>query len=139
MLDAKGERASHSQAVERAWYGQAVEYVCVHASDLRRRIGASVWSEAIRVIRDPLTADEAWHDAVSRLHEAAESAGIPGGIGLLELLGEDSGRGGFPPPPAERTTGWVCPSGRCSRVELRDHATPTPTCHVSDKPMRLVD
>ena len=130
MQGAKGERAS---------YGQAVEYVCVHAGTLRQKIDASVWSDAIGIIRDPLTTDEAWHDAVRRLQQAAEKASIPGGIGLLELRGEGSSRYGFPPPPVERTTGWVCPSGRCSRVELRDHATPTPTCYVADIPMRLVD
>jgi hypothetical protein len=122
-----------------AVYGEAVEYLCVHARALGERLDAGLWSGAIGVIRDPLAPDEAWHDAVRRLHQAAEDAGIPGGIGLLDLRGEDSPGHGFPPPPVERTTGWVCPSGRCTRVELRGHATATPGCDVAGGPMRSVD
>jgi len=130
VRDARGEHAT---------YGEAVEYLCVHAGALRQKIDVGVWSEAIGVIQDPVTADEAWHDAVRRLHEAAQDAGIPGGIGLLELRGEYSRRYGFPPEPVPRTTGWVCPSRRCTRVELRDHPTATPACGVAGVPMRLVD
>jgi hypothetical protein len=130
VRDASGEHAT---------YGEAVEYLCVHARTLRTKIDVGVWSEAIGIIQDPVAADEAWHDAVRRLHEAAEDAGIPGGIGLLELRGEFGERSGFPPAPVPRTTGWVCPSGRCTRVELRDHATATPACDVAGVPMRPVD
>lgn len=130
MRDARSERAA---------YGEAVEYICVHARALREKIDASVWSDSIGVIQDPATADETWQDAVRRLHEAAEAAGMSGGIGLLELRGECSGRSGFPPPPVPRTSGWVCPSERCTRVELRDHAKVTPVCDVAGAPMRPVD
>jgi hypothetical protein len=130
VRDARGEHAT---------YGEAVEYLCVHARALREKIDVGVWSEAIGVIKDTVTADEAWHDAVRRLHKAAEDAGMPGGIGLLELRGEFSGRYGFPSPPVDRTTGWMCPSRRCTRVELRNHATATPACEVADGPMRPVD
>lgn len=130
MRDAEGEHAK---------YGEAVEYLCVHAHALREKIGVGVWSEAIGIIQDPGTADWAWHDAVRRLHDAAEDAGIPGGIGLVELRGEYSIGHGFPLPPVPRTTGWVCPSGRCTRVELRDHVTATPACDVAGAPMRPVD
>jgi hypothetical protein len=122
---------------ELAAYSEAVEYVCVHARTLRDKIDPGVWSGAIGVIGDAAATGDAWRAAVRRLHEAAESAKIPRGIGLPELRGAGSG---FPAEPMPRATGWVCPSGRCSRVEVRgDASAATPDCAVFGRPMRLVD
>lgn len=124
----------HGEAKDRTTYQDAVEYLCRHARTLRAMIPQTTWEASFSIVResDPTTAR--WRDAVRALHDAAEDAGIPGGLGLQPLLG------GFPAGPTPRTIGWVCPAGRCARVELReDPTTEAPQCALSGQPMRLVD
>lgn len=123
----------HGKGNGQATYGDAVDYLCRHIRALSEKIDPVVWRDAIGTIADAEPSGEEWRDAVRRLHEAAEAAGVPGGIGLLEL------RGGFPGAPVPRTTGWVCPAGRCTRVQLRAGQMATPACDLTGVPMRLVD
>jgi hypothetical protein len=130
--------AVHGKGNGQATYGDAVDYLCRHVHALSERIDGVVWDAAIGTIANADPSGEEWRDAVRRLHDAAEAADVPGGIGLLELRGGFSRGGGFPDPPPPRTTGWVCPAGRCTRVELRADQVPTPVCDLTGKPMRLV-
>jgi hypothetical protein len=120
-------------------YEEAVGYLCRHAEDLRAAVDPSCWEPAIAIIRDDDPSSPRWQDAVLGLHQAAEAAGIPGGLGLRFPMN------GFPPRPIPRTAGWVCPHGRCARVELRDEPgtnapqCAAPQCTLSGRPMRLVD
>jgi hypothetical protein len=85
---------------------------------------------------DPATVE--WREAVGTLHDAAEAAGIPGGLGLRPTLGVGDWPSGLTP----RSVGWVCPTGRCARVDLRDDrdaAHETPMCALTGQAMRVVD
>lgn len=122
------------EAKVRRDYEEAVGYLCRNAGDLRAAIGSSRWESAITVIRDDDPLSTQWQDAVLGLHQAAEAAGIPGGLGLRFPMN------GFPAGPPPRTVGWVCPGERCARVELRDEPdADAPRCTLSERPMRLVD
>ncbi|MGK5531179.1 hypothetical protein [Streptomyces sp. URMC 129] len=130
-----GESAVGNQAKARRVYEDAVEYLCRNVDALRELIGPGLLDAPLAVVRtgDPATA--AWRDAVRELHHAAEAAGIPGGLGL----GATMGVGDWPSAPTPRSVGWVCPTGRCARVDLReDSARETPTCALAGRPLRLV-
>ncbi|MGV5033353.1 hypothetical protein ACVB8X_12600 [Streptomyces sp. NRAIS4] len=116
-------------------YEDAVDYLCRNADALRELIGPALWEAPFAVVRDGDPATDEWRAAVRALHDAAEAAGIPGGLGLRATMGV----GDWPPGPPPRSVGWVCPTGRCSRVDLRDASSQTPTCALGRSPMHLVD
>ncbi|MGX1131994.1 hypothetical protein RKD49_004184 [Streptomyces glaucescens] len=123
-------------AKARRVYEDAVEYLCRNAGELRPLIDPAVWESAFPVVRDADPAGAEWRDAVRALHDAVESAGIPNGLGLPATMGV----GDWPGAPTPRSSGWVCPTSRCARVELRDGAfAATPSCALGGGPMRLVD
>jgi hypothetical protein len=123
-------------AKARRVYEDAVEYLCRNLEELRPLIGPAVWDAAFPVVRDADPSGTEWRDAVRALHEAVESAGIPNGLGLFATMGV----GDWPGAPTPQSVGWVCPSRRCARVELRDGASaPAPTCDLGGGSMRLVD
>ncbi|MFF4350610.1 hypothetical protein [Streptomyces sp. NPDC001530] len=117
-------------------YEDAVAYLCRNVDAVRVLIGSALWEAPFAVVQggDPSTAE--WRDAVRALHDAAEAAGIPGGLGLSSTMGV----GDWPSAPTPQSVGWVCPTGRCARVDLREGAVPeTPSCALAGRPMRLVD
>ncbi|MFC7259087.1 hypothetical protein [Streptomyces lutosisoli] len=117
-------------------YENAVEYLCRNVDAVRELIGPALWEAPFAVVRDGDPSTGAWRDAVRALHNAAEAAGIPGGLGLSITMGSSV----WPSGPTPRSVGWVCPSGRCARVDLREGAVPeTPECALAGRPMRLVD
>ncbi|MBZ9642569.1 hypothetical protein [Streptomyces sp. PSKA30] len=123
-------------AKARRVYEDAVEYLCRNVDAVRELIGPALWDTHFAVVRDADPAGTEWRDAVRALHDAVEAAGIPGGLGLRPTMGV----GDWPGAPTPQSTGWVCPTRRCARVDLRDDATPdTPTCTLAGRPMRLVD
>lgn len=119
----------------RTAYGDAVEYLCRNAGALRELIGEDRWRAAFAAVRDGARDSPQWRGAVRELHDAAEEAGVPGGLGLRSTMG-----GGWPSGPPPRSTGWVCPIDRCARVDLREGEPlpATPECAVAGGPMRLV-
>jgi hypothetical protein len=120
-------------------YEDAVEYLCRHAEALRELIGSAGWDEHFEVVRSTDPATEAWREAVRALHDAADAAGNPGGIGL----GVTMGVGPWPAGPPPRSVGWICPTGRCARVDLSDAEAgvraPEPHCALAGGPLRQVD
>ena len=123
-------------ASARRAYEDAVEYLCRNIGELRPLIGPVVWDAAFPVVRDADPAGARWRDAVRALHDAAESAGVPNGLGLPVSMGVADWPGG----PTPLSVGWVCPAHRCARVELRAAVSdPTPVCELGGGPMRLVD
>ncbi|WP_405797351.1 hypothetical protein [Streptomyces sp. NBC_01506] len=131
-------------APARRVYEDAVEYVCRNVDALRDLIGPARWDAPFAVIRDGDPETGEWRDAVRELQDAAEAAGIPGGIGLRATMGVSDWPSGAP----ARSVGWVCPTGRCARVDLRNGLAtpptldptpdPAPTCALTARPMRLV-
>ncbi|MFF1418232.1 hypothetical protein [Streptomyces sp. NPDC058280] len=123
-------------AKARRVYEDAVEYLCRNVDAVRELIGPDRWDASFAVIRDTDPSADAWRDAVRALHNAAETAGIPGGLGLRSTMGV----GDWPSAPTPQSVGWVCPTGRCARVDLHEGATATetPTCALAVRPMRLV-
>lgn len=118
-------------------YTAAAEYLCLHAASLRASIGDEAWGTAIAAYLDAAPGSGPWRDALRAVHDAAEEAEIPGGIGLRFTMGPS-----FPSPPPPRLPGWECPSGRCGRVVLRNTAgpdAPAPVCGLSGQPMRPVE
>ncbi|GHB23975.1 hypothetical protein GCM10010377_12320 [Streptomyces viridiviolaceus] len=123
-------------AKARRVYEGAVEYLCRNVEELRPLVAPTVWESAFPVVRDADPAGTEWRDAVRALHDAVESAGVPNGLGLPATMGV----GDWPGAPTPQSAGWVCPTRRCARVELRDAAAaPTPVCDLGGGPMRLVD
>ncbi|MFB7533930.1 hypothetical protein ACFC0C_38105 [Streptomyces sp. NPDC056178] len=123
-------------AKARGVYEDAVEYLCRNVEELRPLVSSAVWESAFPVVRDADPAGAEWRDAVRALHNAVESAGVPNGLGLPATMGV----GDWPGAPTPQSVGWVCPTSRCARVELRDGAaTATPACELAGGPMRLVD
>ncbi|WP_157620853.1 hypothetical protein [Saccharothrix sp. NRRL B-16348] len=119
----------------RRLYEDAVEYLCRNVDELRELIDSRLWEAHFAVVRSADPAGSEWREAVRALHDAAEAAGIPGGLGLPPTMGV----GDWPGGPTPRSVGWVCPTQRCARVDLRDGVTPeTPTCALAGEPMRLV-
>ncbi|MFI8305467.1 hypothetical protein ACIF80_18885 [Streptomyces sp. NPDC085927] len=117
-------------------YENAVEYLCRNVEELRPLVPSAVWESAFPVVRDADPAGTEWRDAVRVLHDAVESAGVPNGLGLPATMGV----GDWPGAPTPQSVGWVCPTRRCARVELRDGApAPAPACDLAGGPMRLVD
>ncbi|MEV0695203.1 hypothetical protein [Streptomyces sp. NPDC050388] len=117
-------------------YGDAVEYLCRNVEGLRPLIDPGVWESAFPVVRDADPAGAEWRDAVRALHVAVEEAGVPNGLGLPTVMGV----GDWPGDATPLSVGWVCPSNRCGRVELRDGTSAaTPACALGGGPMRLVD
>jgi hypothetical protein len=117
-------------------YEDAVAYLCRNAGALRELIGPARWDDPFAVVRDGDPSAQSWRDAVRALHDAAETAGIPGGLGLRSTMGV----GDWPSAPVPRSTGWVCPTGRCARVDLHEESGPgTGLCTLADGPMRRVD
>ncbi|MEV6974210.1 hypothetical protein [Kitasatospora sp. NPDC093806] len=117
-------------------YEDAVEYLCRNTAALRELVGAARWDGPFAVVRDAEPAGDAWREAVRTLHEAAEEAGIPGGIGLRTTMGV----GDWPAGPPPRSTGWVCPTGRCARVDLPEEAgRGGGSCALTGDPLRRVD
>ncbi|MFF7613251.1 hypothetical protein [Streptomyces lavendulae] len=135
-------------AKARRVYEEAVEYLCRNLDALRELIGPGLWEAPFAAVRDGDPASDDWRAAVRALHEAAEAAGIPGGLGLSATMGV----GGWPSGPTPRSVGWVCPTGRCARVDLREDPVPPtavpdpvpvpvpvpPACVLAGRPMRLV-
>ncbi|MFJ8394276.1 hypothetical protein [Streptomyces sp. NPDC094144] len=123
-------------AKARGVYEDAVEYLCRNVEELRPLIPSAVWESAFPVVRDADPAGAEWRDAVRALHDAVESAGVPNGLGLPATMGV----GDWPGAPTPQSVGWVCPTSRCGRVELRAAtATAIPVCDLAGGPMRLVD
>ncbi|MFG2599026.1 hypothetical protein [Streptomyces sp. NPDC048462] len=123
-------------AKARGVYEAAVEYLCRNIEELRPLISPTVWEAAFPVVRDAAPAGAEWRDAVRALHDAVEWAGIPNGLGLPATMGV----GDWPGAPTQQSVGWVCPTSRCARVELRAGAvTGAPACELAGGPMRLVD
>ncbi|MFI9767469.1 hypothetical protein ACIHJG_11475 [Streptomyces sp. NPDC052415] len=123
-------------AMARQVYEDAVEYLCRNMEDLRALVGPGAWEAAFPAVRDADPASPEWRDGVRALHDAVEAAGVPGGLGLDPTLGV----GGWPGAPTPRSAGWVCPTRRCGRVDLREGAPAgTPACALHGQPMRLVD
>lgn len=123
-------------AMARGVYEDAVEYLCRNIEELRPLISSTVWESAFPVVRDAAPAGAAWRDAVRALHDAVESAGVPNGLGLPVTMGV----GDWPGAPTPQSVGWVCPTSRCARVELRDGTViVAPACELAGGPMRLVD
>ncbi len=129
-----GNDAKHQQVFE-----DAVEYLCRNAGELRELLGPARWDAPFAAVRDTEPATDGWRAAVRALHEAAEEAGIPGGIGLRVTLGV----GGWPAGPPHRAVGRVCPTGRCARVDLPDDPPsaggPDQVCALTGGPLRPVD
>ncbi|MFD7313417.1 hypothetical protein ACFRCX_13945 [Streptomyces sp. NPDC056652] len=117
-------------------YEDAVDYLCRNLEELRQLVGPAVWAAAFPVVRDADPSGTEWRDAVRALHEAAEAAGIPNGLGLPATMGV----GDRPGAPTARSVGWVCPTRRCARVEPRDGASaPAPMCDLGGGFMRPVN
>ncbi|WNI33327.1 hypothetical protein [Streptomyces sp. ITFR-6] len=117
-------------------YEDAVEYLCRNVGELRPLVSSAVWHSAFPVVRDADPAGAEWWDAVRALHDAVEAAGVPNGLGLPATMGV----GDWPGAPTPQSVGWVCPTSRCGRVELRTGTvTATPGCDLARGPMRLVD
>lgn len=124
-------------AKARRIYEDAVEYLCRNVDAVRELIGPGSWEAPFAVVRDGDPATSEWRDAVRELHDAAETAGIPGGLGLRSTMGP----GDWPSGPTPRSAGWVCPTGRCARVDLRPDGAAdaeAPACALTGRPMRLV-
>lgn len=118
-------------------YSDAAGYLCLHAAQIRAAVGEQCWTAAVPAIVAAEPSGAEWREAIRAVHDAAEAAGIPGGLGLRFTMGD-----GFPPPPPPRSSGWVCPAGHCSRVVLRDGPGQDPAgplCALTGQPMRLVE
>ena len=118
-------------------YADAAGYLCLHEAELREAVGEQCWAASVPVITTAEPSSTPWREAIRAVHDAAEAAGIPGGLGLRFTMGD-----GFPPAPAPRSSGWVCPGGSCSRVVLREASgaqPPDPQCTLAGQPMRLVE
>lgn len=118
-------------------YADAAGYLCLHEAELREAVGEQCWATSVPVITTAEPSSTPWREAIRAVHDAAQAAGIPGGLGLQHSMGD-----GFPPPPAPRSSGWVCPGGSCSRVVLREASgapSPDPVCTLAGQPMRLVE
>jgi len=120
-------------------YADAAGYLCLYADEIREAVGDEVWKREIPVLRDAEPFSDEWARALRAVHDAATAADIPGGLGLGRTMG-----GGFPGDPPARSTGWVCPADRCSRVVVRNAAdghapVSAPRCELSGQPMRLVE
>lgn len=123
-------------AKARRVYEDAVEYLCRNTDAIRELVGPELWETSFPVIRDGDPTTGEWRGAVRELSDAAEAAGVPGGLGL----GTTMGVADWPSAPTPRSVGWVCPTGRCARVDLRETAAAqTPGCALAGQPMRLVD
>ncbi|WP_328872703.1 hypothetical protein OHT76_22800 [Streptomyces sp. NBC_00287] len=122
-------------AKARQVYEDAVEYLCRNIDDLRGLVGPAVWEPAFAAVRDRDPASREWRDAVRALHDTVEAAGVPGGLGLDPTMGVGDWIG----RPTPQSVGWICPTRRCGRVDLREEATDTPTCALHGLPMRLID
>jgi hypothetical protein len=120
-------------------YADAAEYLCRHDAEVREAVGEQCWAAQIPVITTAQPSSTQWREAIRAVHDAAEAADIPGGLGLRFPMG-----GEFPAAPAPRSAGWVCPGRCCSRVVLRDASTSAqessePLCGLVGRPMRLVE
>lgn len=126
-------------------YEDAVEFLCRNTESLRELIGPGGWEAPFATVRDGVPMSGEWQEALRELDNAAEAAGVPGGIGLEARMGAGDWLSG----PTPRSVGWICPTGRCARVDLRTDGPPprtpapapvaTPTCALADRPMRLVE
>lgn len=110
----------------------AVGYLCVNGASLNAMIADPAWREQVGAVTAAEPGTEPWYTAVRRLHEIAEDAGVPGGLGLTTPMGH-----GWP-PAAPRVAGWVCPADACTRVELAAESPAAPRCDLLGRPLRLV-
>lgn len=125
-------------------YEQALEYLCRHFADLDGEIGTEAWKQNLDAARAAGPGTDDWRSAIRELQKLAEQAGIPGGLGLTTPMGIDA----WPPRRTPRPTGWVCPTERCSRVELSTgeqpsraataRVKPAPRCMLLGQAMRFV-
>ncbi|MGD0554963.1 MAG: hypothetical protein ABSA93_08290 [Streptosporangiaceae bacterium] len=115
-------------------YSDAALYLCLNAADLRLELGDERWDPLSQAFLAAEPSTAAWREAIRALHDAATAVGIPGGLGLEVTMGR-----GFPEGPAPRSSGWVCPTRSCPRVELRDDSPTAPCCWMSGQPLRLVE
>lgn len=113
----------------------AVEYLCVNLASLSAEIGNPAWPESVEALISVGPSTDAWYTEVRRLHDLAENADIPGGLGLTTPMGPHGWPGGNGTGPV---AGWVCPWGACTRVELADDMPDPPRCHLLGQAMRLV-
>lgn len=116
-------------------YADAAGYLCEYRTDIEMATGGEQWQAALSVIRDAEPFSEPWAEALRAAHAAAETAGIPGGLGLGRTMG------GFPDPREPFPPCWKCPDGRCSRIVVTDPSPegepgPAPLCALSGRPMR---
>ena len=119
-------------------FANAIEYLCVNLDPLSSRVADPRWAASIELVKAGTPFDEAWCAAVQLLHDLAEEAGVPGGLGLTTpMRGE-----GWPAEPVPRATGWVCPGGACSRVRPAKGGEPRPEtdprCELLGRAMRFV-
>ena len=110
----------------------AVGYLCVNIAALAAMITEPAWPEEVSAAAAAEPGTDPWYAAVRRLHEIAENAGVPGGLGLTTPMGH-----GWP-AGVLRVTGWVCPAGACTRVELTGQSPVAPQCQLLGRAMRLV-
>ena len=74
-------------------FWDAAEYLCLNATDLRKVIGADRWDGMVTALLAAKPDSQQWRDAITAVHQAAITAGLPRGLGLGATMG-----GGFPPP-----------------------------------------
>jgi hypothetical protein len=126
------------KATARGGYEDAVGVLCRDIDELRALLPLTPrrWQALLAVLHDDTPDSDAWRDAVRALDDAAEAAGIPGGLGLSVL--QDWPRREVEPG----TLGWACPARRCSRVVLPTAPTlgpaASPRCALFDQDMRAV-
>ncbi len=126
-------------------YQNAVEFLCADLTALEEKVAKVAdpqWRPAFETVTSAEPFTDPWYAAVRRLHELAENADVPGGLGLTTPMGQYGWPGSGGAAPA-RVSGWVCPKDVCTRVELRDdeseESKPDTECHLFGGDMRLVE
>lgn len=131
-----------SERQRREDYKKAVEILCADLAALDERVTDPRWRPTIETLTstEPLT--DPWYAAVRLLHEMAEDAASPGGLGLSTTMGQHGWPGGGGAEP-RRVSGWVCPERVCTRVELPvgepEESMPDTECHLFGGAMRFVE
>jgi hypothetical protein len=116
-------------------YQNAVEFLCVNLAELNSAISDPGWPPAVDALRSAPPQTDAWYTSIRRLHDIAEDAKIPGGLGLTTPMSTRD----WPGQPANRVAGWVCPSRFCTRVVLTDDPGAVPRCDLTERDLRFVE